>query len=73
MPNMPSGRNWLAGVAAPSMMRAAMVLRSIAIEMARRTRTSCKGFLPSAALTVGLGLRATSNWKYTTRTDGVIT
>ena len=50
-----------------------MALRSIAIEMARRTRTSCSGFLPSAARTIGLGLRATSNWKYTTRTDGVMT
>ncbi|MNU84447.1 hypothetical protein D3C71_741680 [compost metagenome] len=70
---MPSGMYWKAGVAMPSMMRAVMVLRSMAIEIALRTRRSCSGFLPSALLTNGLGLRPTSGWKNTRRVDGVAT
>jgi hypothetical protein len=67
-PNISAGRNWFAGAAALSMMRWTIALRSIAIDMARRTRTSRIG-LPLSERTNGLCSRWSSCRKMT-RFDG---
>ena len=74
---MPSGMSWPVARAAPSMTRSTSAWRLIALDIARRTRTSFSGFLssglPALSVTNGDLSRALSRCRYITRceTDAV--
>ena len=52
-PNITGGSSSPAGTATPPMMRATIASRSMALEIASRTRLSRNGFLPSVPATPG--------------------